>query len=61
VTAFLLHLIKDQKLQLNMDDEIVRDTLLTHHGEVANGRVREFFGMPAPVAQGQPLSRRTDE
>jgi NAD(P) transhydrogenase subunit alpha len=52
VTAFLLHLIKHQKLQLNMEDEIVRDTLLTRDGEVANARVREFFGMPAPVAQG---------
>jgi NAD(P) transhydrogenase subunit alpha len=52
VTAFLLHLIKDQKLQLNMDDEIVHDTLLTRGGEVVNARVREFFGMPSPVVQG---------
>jgi len=50
ITAFLLHLIKDQKLQLNLDDEIVRETLLTHAGAVANQRVREFFGMGAPVA-----------
>jgi len=47
VTAFLLYLIKDGKLQLNLEDEIVRDTLLTHGGEVANARVREFFGLPA--------------
>ena len=51
VTAFLLHLVKDQKLQLNLEDEIVRDTLVTRGGEVVNPRVREFFGMPAPVAQ----------
>ena len=51
VTAFLLHLVKDQKLQLNMDDEIVRETLVTSAREVINPRVREFFGMPAPVAQ----------
>ena len=51
VTAFLLYLVKDQKLQLNLEDEIVRDTLVTHGGEVVNPRVREFFGMPAPVAQ----------
>jgi len=49
VTAFLLYLIKDQKLQLNLNDEIVRETLVTHRGEVVNPRVREFFGMPAPV------------
>ena len=52
ITAFLLHLIKDQKLQLNLDDEIVSDTLVTHAGEIVNPRVREFFGMAAPVAQG---------
>jgi NAD(P) transhydrogenase subunit alpha len=50
ITVFLLHLIKDQKLQLNLEDEIVRETLLTHSGAVANQRVREFFGMAAPVA-----------
>jgi NAD(P) transhydrogenase subunit alpha len=52
VTNFLLHLIKDQKLNLNLQDEIVRETLLTHNGEIVQPRVREFFGMPAPVAAG---------
>src|SRR5213595_3485457 len=32
LTAFLLHLIKDQKLELNLNDEIVRETLLTSGG-----------------------------
>jgi len=50
ITAFLLHLVKDGKLQLNLGDEIIRETLLTHEGEVANQRVREFFSLPAPVA-----------
>ncbi len=52
VTAFLLYIIKEQKLQLNLNDEIVRETLVTHGGEVVNARVREFFGMPAAVTQG---------
>jgi NAD(P) transhydrogenase subunit alpha len=52
VTAFLLHLIKDGKLQLDLQDEIVRETLVTHAGEIANARVREVFSLPAPVAQG---------
>ena len=52
VTAFLLYIIKEQKLQLNLNDEILRETLVTHGGEVVNARVREFFGMPAPVPQG---------
>ena len=47
MTAFLLHLIKDGKLQMNLGDEIVRDTLLTHDGEIQQARVREFFSLPA--------------
>jgi NAD(P) transhydrogenase subunit alpha len=45
--AFLLYLVKEGKLQLNMQDEIIRETLVTHGGEVVNARVREFFKMPA--------------
>ncbi len=51
VTAFLLHLVKDGKLNLNMADEITRETLLTRGGEVVNARVREFFSLPALAAQ----------
>ena len=51
MTAFLTHLIKDQKLNLNMQDEIVRETLVTRGGEIVNSRVREFFALPALVAQ----------
>jgi len=52
ITAFLLHLVKDGKLQLNLSDEIVRETLVTRDGEIANQRVREFFSLPALVAPG---------
>jgi NAD(P) transhydrogenase subunit alpha len=47
VSAFLLHLVKDGKLQLNLDDEITRETLVTRGGEVVNQRVREFFALPS--------------
>jgi NAD(P) transhydrogenase subunit alpha len=50
VTSFLTHLIKDQKLNLNMADEIVRETLLTRGGEIVNTRVREFLKLPALAA-----------
>jgi len=49
ISAFLMHLVKDGKLQLNLEDEIVRETLVTRDGEVVNERVREFFSMPAPL------------
>jgi NAD(P) transhydrogenase subunit alpha len=53
LTNFLLHIVKEQKLVLNLEDEIVRDTLLTQAGEVANARVREFFSLPVLAAQGK--------
>src|SRR5438309_9543152 len=50
VTAFILHLLKDGKLRIDRDDEIIRETLLTSGGEVVNDRVREFFSLPAMVS-----------
>ena len=47
ITAFLLHLGKEGKLQLNLEDEITRETLVTRDGEIVNHRVREFFSLPA--------------
>ena len=55
VSAFLLHLVKDGKLQLNMDDEIIRETMLTRGGEVVNARVREFFRLPALPAESKEV------
>jgi NAD(P) transhydrogenase subunit alpha len=47
VSSFLQLLAKDGTLQLNLKDEIIRETLLTHKGEIVNTRVREFFALPA--------------
>jgi NAD(P) transhydrogenase subunit alpha len=47
LTTYLTYMVKDGKLQMNVQDEIVRETLITHGGEVVNTRVREFFKMPA--------------
>jgi H+-translocating NAD(P) transhydrogenase subunit alpha len=52
LTAFLVHLVKDGKLQLNTADEIIRDTLLTQSGEVVNARLREFFKLPMLATKG---------
>jgi NAD(P) transhydrogenase subunit alpha len=51
ITAFLLYMIKDGKLQLNQDDEIIKSTLVTYAGEVVNTRIREFFALPPLVAE----------
>jgi NAD(P) transhydrogenase subunit alpha len=50
VSAFLMHLMKDGKLRLDTTDEIIRETLVTHGGEVVNKRVRDFFSLPALAA-----------
>jgi NAD(P) transhydrogenase subunit alpha len=57
VTAFLLHLVKDGKLQLNMDDEIIRETMLTRGGEVVNARVREFFTLPVLAVDSKEVAK----
>jgi NAD(P) transhydrogenase subunit alpha len=70
VTAFLLHIVPDGgrgpallpyppadekgTLRLNLEDEIVRETLLTRAGELVNTRVREFFGMPPAAMPERP-------
>ena len=51
ITTFLTHLIKDQKMNLNLADEIVRETLLTNGGEIVQPRVREFLKLPALTTQ----------
>jgi H+-translocating NAD(P) transhydrogenase subunit alpha len=50
ISAFLLYMIKDGKLQLNPNDEIIKSTLVTHAGEVVNEKVREFFSLPSMAA-----------
>jgi len=47
VTAFFLHLVRGGKLQLDLDDEITRETLVTRGGEVVHPRVREALGLVA--------------
>lgn len=47
VANFLIYQVKDGKLQHNLQDEIIRETMVTHGGEIVNARVREFFKLPA--------------
>ena len=56
ITNFLLHMVKDGKLVLDMEDEITRSTLVTQGGEIVNPRVREFYSLPALVSQSKEPS-----
>ena len=51
MVAFLQLLVKDGKLQIDLEDDIIKSTLITYAGEVVNPRVREFFSLPALVAK----------
>jgi NAD(P) transhydrogenase subunit alpha len=52
LTTYLTYMVKDGKLQVNLQDEIIRETLITSGGEIVNARVREFFKMPALAPAG---------
>jgi NAD(P) transhydrogenase subunit alpha len=52
VSAFLAYMMKEGKLQLNLQDEIIRETMVTRGGEIVNSRVREFFRMPVLAIAG---------
>jgi NAD(P) transhydrogenase subunit alpha len=41
VSNFLSLLVKDGKLTIDMEDEILRETLVTHKGEIMNARIRD--------------------
>ncbi len=45
MTTFLLHLAKEGKLQLDMADEITRETLVARDGQVVNPRVCAALGL----------------
>jgi len=52
LTTYLTYMVKDGKLQVNLQDEIVRETLVTSGGEIVHARVREFFKLPALAPAG---------
>ncbi len=55
VGAFLSDLTKEGRVELNMDDECVTGTLITHQGEIVHERVRKAMGLEPLVApQGSP-------
>jgi H+-translocating NAD(P) transhydrogenase subunit alpha len=47
LAAFLKLMVKNGELTINREDEIIRETLVTHGGEVVNARVSELLGTTA--------------
>jgi NAD(P) transhydrogenase subunit alpha len=52
IAAFLRHLIRDGVLAIDREDEITRETLVTHGGEIVNPRVRDLARLPAEQPKG---------
>jgi NAD(P) transhydrogenase subunit alpha len=54
VVALLLHLVKDGALVLDLDDEIIRETVVTRDGRVVHPRVLEALAQPPspPAREG---------
>lgn len=46
VTTFLKSIVKDGHLTINMTDEVVAGTLVTHRGKCIHPKVRELAGLP---------------
>jgi len=53
VAAFLKLMVKNGELTINREDEIIRETLVTHGGEVVNARVSELLGTAAAMPTGE--------
>ncbi|HEX2258479.1 MAG TPA: Re/Si-specific NAD(P)(+) transhydrogenase subunit alpha [Actinomycetota bacterium] len=54
VATFLLTLAKDGKVNINMEDQIIRDTLLTRDGEVVHPRIRRSLGLEELTPEVKP-------
>ena len=52
VANFVTNLLKKGQLQLDLSDEIVRESMLTRSGEVVHARVREALGLAPRTASG---------
>jgi NAD(P) transhydrogenase subunit alpha len=49
---FVTLVTRDGKLHINLEDQVVRETLAATRGEVVNGRLREMLGLPALAVPG---------
>jgi NAD(P) transhydrogenase subunit alpha len=45
ITAFLKHIVRNGALTLTLDDEIIRETLVTHGNKVVHPRVAELLDL----------------
>lgn len=45
ISEFLQNLLQNGEVSLNTEDPIIKDSLLTHRGEITSNRIREILGL----------------
>ena len=59
VTSYLMHLVKEGRIQLDLGDELTRGPLVTHQGEIVHEAVKATLAAAAgalePRATGRSL------
>jgi NAD(P) transhydrogenase subunit alpha len=58
ITTFLLSMVHERRLRVDLQDEVLRDTLLTMNGDVVHARLRKALGLD-PAQDNE--TRSTDE
>jgi H+-translocating NAD(P) transhydrogenase subunit alpha len=53
IAAFLKLMVKNGELTMNREDEIIRETMVTHQREVVNPRVSELLGLASAAPAGE--------
>jgi len=43
ISTFLLNLVKDKQVQINLEDEIIRDTLIARDGQIVHARIQQLL------------------
>ena len=61
VVNFLKELTKDGAVALDLQNEVLRDTLVTRDGEVVQARVRDILGLPAQPSAAKPAPSAAKE
>jgi NAD(P) transhydrogenase subunit alpha len=52
ISAFLTHIVKEGRLRLDEQDDIIRETLVARNGQVVHPRIRELLGLTAKSPGG---------
>ncbi len=61
ISTFLLSLIDEGKLKLDLEDEIVQGTLIAHEGKIVHPRVCELLGLDVPVIAKEEASEEASQ